>query len=104
MCILSVLHWKGLHVAAKYGVTENCHYLIEEAGVHGNTLDSHSQTVLFYSIESQAMECSEYLLSIGCSANHRNTDGRRYVSDSITRIIAVLGDNGEKCVKTLFLI
>ena len=77
------LHWKGLHVAAMSGVTDNCRYLIEEAGVHGNILDSHNQTALFYSIECNALECSEYLLSIGCSANHKNTDGRRYVTNAI---------------------
>ena len=76
--LIFFFHWKGLHVAAMSGVTDNCRYLIEEAGVHGNILDSHNQTALFYSIESQALECSEYLLSIGCSANHKNTDGRRY--------------------------
>lgn len=67
----------GLHVAAKHGVTDGCQYLIEVAGVHGNVLDAYEQTALFYSTESQALHCSEYLLSIGCSANHRNNDQRR---------------------------
>ena len=67
----------GLHVAAKYGAVDNCQFLIEVAGVHGNIEDNYKQTALFYSIESQAHSCSEYLLSIGCSPNHRNKDQRR---------------------------
>lgn len=83
----SVSHLKGLHVAAKSGVTDNCRYLIEEAGIHGNILDDQNQTALFYSTESQALECSEYLLSVGCSANHKNTDGRRYACNTTYRTI-----------------
>lgn len=66
-------------MAAKYGITDNCHYLIEEAGVDGNLFDQHEQSALFYSIESQAIDCSQYLLSIGLSANHKNKEGRTYV-------------------------
>lgn len=67
----------GLHVAAKYGITENCRYLIELEGCNANEEDDKGQTALFYSIESNAIDCSTYLLSIGCSANHRNKDKRR---------------------------
>lgn len=68
----------GLHVAAKHGAIDGCQYLVEVSGVNGNVLDNFEQTPIFYSIESQALLCSEYLLSIGCSANHRNQDQRRY--------------------------
>lgn len=58
-------------------MTENCKCLIEEFNVDGNGTDDQGQTPLFYSIESQAIDCSNYLLSIGCSANHKNKEGRR---------------------------
>ena len=76
--LLYFLLFTGLHIAAKYGVTDGCQYLVEVAGVNGNVLDNFEQTAIFYSIESQSLLCSEYLLSIGCSANHRNKDQRRY--------------------------
>ena len=74
LCLLS-----GLHIAAKYGVTDNCRHLIEMHGVDGNTVDDYGQTPLFYAVESQAIDCSAYLLSIGCSANDKNNEGRRSV-------------------------
>lgn len=48
-------------------------------GVDGNTVDDYGQTPLFYAVESQAIDCSAYLLSIGCSANDKNNEGRRSV-------------------------
>jgi ankyrin repeat protein len=76
----------GLHMAAKYGITDNCQYLIEVAGVDGNITDQHSQTALFYAVESQTIDCYAYLLSIGLSASHKNKDGR-----SPVHIAATLG-------------
>uniref|UniRef100_A0A1X7VBH3 Uncharacterized protein n=2 Tax=Amphimedon queenslandica TaxID=400682 RepID=A0A1X7VBH3_AMPQE len=74
----------GLHIAAKYGITENCRHLIEVHGVDGNTIDDYGQTPLFYAIESQAIDCSAYLLSIGCSANDKNNEGRSPVHIAAT--------------------
>ena len=57
----------------------NCRHLIEVHGVDGNSTDDYGHTPLFYSIESEASDCSLYLLSIGCSANHKNKEGRRCI-------------------------
>jgi hypothetical protein len=73
-------------MAAKYGITDNCQYLIEVAGIDGNITDQHSQTALFYAVESQTIDCYAYLLSIGLSASHKNKDGR-----SPVHIAATLG-------------
>lgn len=72
--------FEGLHFAAQQGRSDSCHTLLEHAGGSlANELDDQGQTALFHAVESGSLECVQYLLGVGFSPNHINTEQRRQV-------------------------
>ena len=58
---------------------ENCQVLIERTeGAIASVLDSRGRTALHHATENGQMECINYLLSLGFSADYQDVDGRRY--------------------------
>ena len=70
----------GLHISAHQGLTENCQFLLEHtSGSHANEQDSQGRTALFHAVESGNIECVEYLLNVGFSPDHLDSENRRWV-------------------------
>lgn len=70
----------ALHVAAHWGLSENCQFLLEHTGGHyGIEVDSHGQTALHHAVSCDGVECVAYLLSCGLLANQADEEKRTLV-------------------------